>query len=231
MSLAHPLPLKAYAVTENDENTGAVYFARHNIVARKAGANEFADGDITYVTCRRAAWADAYAETGRLPARVSIEHGWHFECCGCGMRIDEDSLAEHHLPLNGVIGGQWDPVFCGSRCARKYWSLRRRTKAQEAAAIADFKAIVCTRFPDVEFADDESRYRTHHAHVVPGRGGWHRQQVIVAFNFPGMKIGPAHYRTVDHHQKVGPADAGYTCCNGDREAFEAYAAATKRASQ
>lgn len=186
MSATASRPRLAYAVTENDENTGAIYFARHRIAAHKAGAREFADGEFSYVTCRRAPWADAYAETG-LPARVCIENGWHFECCGCGQRIDIDSLDDRGLPLAGVIGTQWNSVYCGSRCARKYWSLRRRREQQEQAAIADFKAIVRARFPDVEFADDETKYRTHHAHVVPGRGGWHRQQVIVAFNFPGSR--------------------------------------------
>lgn len=221
--------LKAFAVTEQDENTGAIYFAKHDIVAKRLGAAEFADGDMSYVDCRRAPWADAYA--GRaVPARVMIANGWHFECCGCGARIDEDFLDEHGLPIDGVLGTQNGLVFCCSRCARQHLSLNRRRKAEEERAIEAFKAIVRQRFPDADFCDeaDGDRFRErHHAYVVPTPGGWHWQQVIVAFRFPGMQIGPAHYR-MDGSYRYGPDPAGYTCCAGDRDVFEAYARATKR---
>jgi hypothetical protein len=48
------MDLKAFAVTEHDENTGAVIFAKHDIVARRIGADEYADGELSYVSCRRA---------------------------------------------------------------------------------------------------------------------------------------------------------------------------------
>lgn len=223
--------LRAFSVTEEDENSGAIIFARHAIVAAKAGANEYADGDLGSVSCRRAPWADEYAGKP-LPARVMIGHGWHFECSGCGARIDEDYLGEKKLPLEGVIGTQYSAVYCGKRCCRRDLSLTRRRKAEEQRAIDAFKAIVRKRFPDADFCDDppySDRYRErHHAYVVPGRAGWQWQQVVVSFRFPGMKIAPAHLR-FDHQSSrfLGPPALGYTCCNGDREAFEAYAAATK----
>lgn len=216
--------MRAFAVTENDENTGAIYFAKHDIVAKKAGANEYASGDITYVSCRRAPWADAYA--GRpIPAKVMIAHGWHFECSECGQRVDEDYLDENRLPIDGVIGTQHSHVFCSSQCARRWHSIKRRRAAEEQRAIEAFKTIVRKRFPDADFCDDEqSQFKGHHAYVVPARGGWHWQQVIVSFRFPGMKIGPAHFRTDwKDFRGIGPQFAGYTCCNGDREAFEAWA--------
>lgn len=36
--------MKAFAVLENDECTGAIIFAKHAIVARRLGANEYAGG-------------------------------------------------------------------------------------------------------------------------------------------------------------------------------------------
>ncbi|WEX10349.1 hypothetical protein [Chelativorans sp. AA-79] len=224
-------PLRAYTVTEEYENTGAVIFAVHNVVARRLGANEYADGEFSAVSCRRAPWADAYAGKP-IPARVMIAHGWHFECSECGACIDEDWLCDNGLPLEGVIGTQHSHVFCGSRCARRYYSLRRRRKAEEQRAIEAFKAIVRRRFPDADFCDeaDGDRFRErHHAYVIPGRGGWHWKQVVIAFRFPGMKIGPAHFR-MDGNYRMGPDFAGYTCCAGDKEAFEAYAKATRRAA-
>ncbi|MGB3833710.1 MAG: hypothetical protein WA975_17815 [Mesorhizobium sp.] len=221
--------LRAFAVTENEENTGAIYFAKHDIVAKKWGANEYADGDITYVSCRRAPWADAYVGQP-IPAKVMIANGWHFECSGCGQRIDEDFFYDNRLPLEGVIGTQHSAVYCCSRCARKDLSLKRRRKAEEQRAIEAFKAIVRKRFPDADFCDDEqSSFKGHHAYVTAGRGGWHWKQVIVSFRFPGIKIGPAHYR-LDGGYGIGPYFAGYSCCNGDREAFEVWAAKTKAAA-
>lgn len=229
--------LRAFAVTENDENTGAIYFAKHAIVAKRHGANEFADGELSYVSCRRASWADAYL--GRpLPAWVMIAHGWNFECHGCGMRIDEDELRERNLPVGGVLGTQNSMVFCCARCRRKDFSRDRRRKEEAQRAIECFKAIVRKRFPEVDFTDDdENSHWRPHAYITytPGQPGWLWQQVHVSFTFPGMKIAPATFRTSDRkwsgygrdNQFIGPLNPYYTCCNGDREAFEAYAAATR----
>lgn len=229
---------RAYSVTEHDENTGEIYFARHRIVAAKAGADEFADGELIRVSCHRAPWADAYA--GRpIPARVMIANGWNFECSGCGERIDEHFLYDNRLPLSGVIGTQRSQVFCGSRCARRFYSLQRRRKAEEQRAIEAFKAIVRKRFPDAKFVDehDNPNWR-HHAYVTyrHGEKGWLWEQVAVAFTFPGMEIGPATLRLSDRpwrgyglgNRFIGPIRPEYHCCNGDRQAFEAWAAATRR---
>lgn len=221
--------MKAFAVLEDCENTGAILFARHDIVAKRQGANEYAEGDISAVTCRRAPWADRYADKP-LPVWLMVAHRWHFECSGCGRRIDEDSLIDAGLPLEGVMGTQYSHAFCGKNCARRFYSLQRRRKEQEARAIEAFKAIVRHRFPDVNFCDDvdSNKYREHHhAYVTPGRGGWHWRQVVVSFTFPGMKIAPAHY-AMHGSYKIGPDPARYTCCNGDREAFEKYVAETRR---
>lgn len=224
------MALKAYAVTEKDENTGAIYFAKHRIAAAKAGANEFGDGELGYVSCRRAKWADAYAGKG-LPAKVCIENGWHFECHGCGMRLDEDMPYEHRLPISGVIGSQHGSVFCCARCKWRDMRNRAKRKALEQEAIETLKAIVLKRFPGVAFADDKDQFSGHHAYITHERGGAVWRQVAVGFYFPGMKIGAAHFRLDDSQGRFpGPRKAYYTCCNGDREAFEAYAAATRRTS-
>ena len=229
--------LRAFAVQEKDERTGGIFFAEHDIVAKKRGANEFADGDISGVTCERVPWADDYA--GRpVPAKLMIAHGWHFECSGCGMRIDEDELLDRRMSIDGVIGTQWSVVYCSAKCCRRDLSIKRRRGAEQLRAIDAFKAIVRMRFPDVEFTDEhENSYWRHHAYVTyrHGEKGWLWEQVAVSFLFPGMKIGPATLRLPDRpwrgygqdHQFSGPLQPYYTCCNGDRETFEAYAAATK----
>lgn len=223
--------IRAYAVLEDFENTGGIIFAERAVVARRLGANEYADGEFSAVTCRRAPWADGYV--GRcVPARLMIANGWHFECSECGERIDGDYLEDRRLTLAGVIGSQNSHVFCGSRCARRWHSIQRRRKAEETRAIEAMKDIVRRRFPDADFCDepDNGRYLERcHAYVVPGSGGWHWRQVTVAFRFPGMQFGPAVYR-IEECRRTGPPRARYTCCNGDRAAFEAYAQATGRAA-
>ncbi|WQO67317.1 hypothetical protein U8C40_09495 [Sinorhizobium medicae] len=150
------MALKAYAVLEKDEYTGDIYFAPRAIVAAKAGANEYGDGELSYIQCRRAPWADAFAGKG-VPAKVAVDHGWHFECHGCGIQIDSDLEEEHRLPVDGIVGTMHGAVYCCARCKWKHMKREARRKQEEAAAIEDFKAIVRARFPDADFADDEIR--------------------------------------------------------------------------
>lgn len=134
VSSLKPLPpMEAYAVTENDEGTGAIYFARHAVVARRMGANEYTNGDFSYVTCRRAPWADAYVDKP-LPAKVMVDHGWHFECHGCGKRIDDDMPYEHGMPIEGIIGSQHSAVYCCGKCYLRDQRMRARRKVEETAA-------------------------------------------------------------------------------------------------
>lgn len=217
--------MKAFSVQETDECTGAIVFANSNIEARKWGAHEYNDGELGGLSCRRVPWADRYQDKG-IPAREMIAHGWWFECGQCGHTINEDWLCDNHLPIDGVIGTQHSNVFCGKRCAKRFYSLERRRKAQERIAIDELKTVVRKRFGDVEFDDTPARFHGHHARVVSSEHGWIRSYVFVDFKFPGMKIGPASCRVdVDHVGwcRFGPPKIEYLCCSGDREAFEAWA--------
>ena len=222
-------PLLAYSVLEKYEMTGDIFFATKAIYAAKAGANEFADGELGGVQCRRAPWADTFAGKG-IPAKVAIAHGWHFECSGCGRRLDDDIEDTRGLKLSGVRGTTGSAVYCCEKCEKGYLRNEKQRKAEAEAAIRDFRAIVSARFPTAVFSEDDSGIRGDHAYVTrPGRSGsWNREQVVVSFGFPGMEIGPATFR-MDRYHRIGPPKAGYTCCNGDRSAFEAYVAATKKA--
>jgi len=221
--------LRAFAVQEKDEYTGGVFFAAHDIVAKKEGANEFAGGDISGVECRRVPWADEFV--GRsLPARVMIAHGWWFECSGCDMRINEDALLERGLSVDGVLGTQWGRVYCSARCCRRDLSIKRRAEAEKVRAIEALKAIVRCRFPGVSFTDEhENPSWRHHAYVTfrHGQKGWLWEQVAVSFTFPGMQIGPATLHLERRWSvAIGPVRPEFRCFNGDRAAFEAFAEAT-----
>ncbi|AXQ69687.1 hypothetical protein HOU03_gp105 [Caulobacter phage CcrSC] len=84
-----PAPkLKAYTVLETCESTGGIVFAAHHAVARRAGANEWGDGDWDYVECHRSPQYDDLGPEG-VNDLVLWRNGWWFECA-CGRRIDSD---------------------------------------------------------------------------------------------------------------------------------------------
>jgi hypothetical protein len=225
--------LKAYAVMENDERTGAIYFAKHAITARRHGANEYADGDISYVTCNRVRWADHCAETGIVPAWLMIHHGWHFECSGCGHRIDSDFLDERDIHYDDVQGHQHSVVFCTPLCEARHNLYRAEAKHRETRWIRRFEKIILRRFPDAKILRDGQYLRSHAYAPKRSDGIWRVEQVIVSFKWPGQDIGTAALR-IDTRTEW-PRGGGkpvtrrgkphWTCCSGDREAFEAYAAA------
>jgi len=207
-------PKLAYAVTENYENTGGIIFAKYAVVARREGASIWSDGDFGGVSCRRAKWADQCADTGIVPLWLMICHGWHFECMGCGRRIDEDlpSLWEGECrqddppreqviarrryrkwEVTDVIGTQHGACFCDQRCADEHEAHEAERKRRQDHAIAVFKAKVLERFPGIEFADNPAHLRPH-AFATKSKGRWRVEQVSVDFTFPGMVHGPATYR-------------------------------------
>jgi hypothetical protein len=218
------MTLKAFAVLEDNENTGGIVFAERAIAARREGANQFSDGDFGGVSCRRAPWADAYAGKP-LPIKVMIENGWHFECCGCGATIDEDWLDENGLPLDGVIGTQHSKVYCCEICECKDRLHQAIKRDHERRAIEALQAFVRKRFPSIAFAAKDN-WRPH-AYASESRGAWQVRQVVVAFEFPGMKIGAATCRIERGQQNeklIGPVWPEYSCCSGDLEVFRAWAA-------
>lgn len=235
---------KAYAVNETYEETGGIVFAKHAIVARRIGAGQYADGEFSGVRCRRAPWADHCAETGIVPVSLMVDHGWHFECTGCGRRIDTDmawiyedggedpettdeaSRYKGWTP-DAIIGTQDSMVFCDQRCHDEHQAYEAERTRVQNRWIERFKKIVLRRFPDAQLVNDPERYRGyHHAFACKRNGRWHIDQVIVAFEYPGMKYGAAHleYRWQDQNWLRKRAEKPhFTCCGGDKDAFEAWA--------
>lgn len=216
--------MKAFSVLENSENTGGIVFADRPVVARRVGAATFGDGDFSGWSCRRAPWADPFAKSGILPIRVMIDNGWHFECCGCGASIDVDWLDDEGLPLDGVIGSQHSMVFCSEICEARHKLQRAIALDHQRRAIDALKAFVLRRFPAITFAARDNW--SPHAYATDSSGAWQVEQIVVAFEFPGMKIGPASCRIERRQQNerfIGPIRPEFQCCFGDREVFEAWA--------
>jgi len=216
--------MRAWAVTEEDEGTGGIVFAKHGIVALKWGACQFGGGEWEYYKARRAAWADEFAESGVMPASVMVEHGWHFECTGCGILIDEYLWDRHRRFRNWkpehVVGTQHQ-VWCTPRCHDQDLAERARRKRHEELIVEMMARLVKRRFPSVEIIRDQKNL-TPHVYVTKDKHGfWRLGQAVVSFNFPGMKIAPANY-SWDRNATYGDKKAHFTCCAGDKEAFEAW---------
>lgn len=216
-------PLLAFMVTEPYENTGGVIFAHTAIVARRFGANEWHDGDISGMTVRRAADLDHYAP-GPVPASALIAKGWWFECSGCAETISDEWLYERGLSVEGVRGSERGAVFCCACCEGEYRDRRRAKETAGQAVIRGLIERIRQRFGDVEIG------KTRH-YTTMRDGLLTTQEAEVEFVFPGQRIAPASLRLASHYpqQNVYPPSFSFYCCNGDREAFEAFAKESHRA--
>lgn len=114
--------LMAFAVTEPNENLGEIIFATSDIEARRRGADEYNDGDLGGMRVRRQRHFDKYLGVG-VPVSDLVEEGWHFECCGCGLKMNEDTMEEAGLPIDGILGTQHTLSFCSEDCevAHQKW--------------------------------------------------------------------------------------------------------------
>ncbi|MCF1452262.1 hypothetical protein ACQZ61_04260 [Agrobacterium vitis] len=225
-------PIKAYAVTETGEGTGGIFFARHAIVARRCGANEYGEGELSYVTCRRAPWADGYAKTD-VPARVMVERGWRYNCSSCEMEISENEFENRRMNTAGILGMQNGPIYCCVRCKWRDIRLEQKSQALCREVFEIHKAIILKRLPGVKVLDLNARPSGSRVDVNYRRGGWDWYHVDIQFEFPGMSVAPASMMTrrdYGERAKFTPPRPQFYYCGGDKVAFEAFAAACKEPS-
>lgn len=214
------MTMKAYVVLETDENTGGFVFATSSVAARRIGADAFANGDFSGVTCRRAPWADQYAQDGSVPAGAAVEHGYWVHDALTDERIDLDELADRGLTTADIVGTFDGFAFMTQDNHDTYWANRAARKAAEDNAIDELWALVKARLPDATQADRAGRNWAH-SYAVRQDGEWVIEQAIVSFDWPGMKIGPASCR----YDKAGEQPK-YYCCIGDLEEFTRWFNAT-----
>lgn len=217
--------MKAFLVTEAEENTGGVIFAERAIDARKIGASEWNDGELGGMHVHRVAEFDQFYGKG-VPARLLVERGWWFECCGCGMTIRDDTLEEAGLVVGGVTGTECSRIYCHAECEAKARAREVREKDAGRAFLDKLRDIVRCRFGDVTFVEGPFR---EHAYVTEQNGILNVGQGVVSFVFPGMTHGEASLRyDWGYGQALGPVLPEYSVPRGDLEAFEAWAAEAQR---
>lgn len=206
--------VKAYAVTDPDEHLGGIVFAKTAAEARRAGARQFSDGDPSTVEARRTPWADEFAGTGIVPAKVMITNGWWFEDYWTGARIDDDYLDENGLTIDDIVGHQHGPIFACQAHADAYAAREARRAVAKAITLADLKALLAAELPGAVLSEVP---RSQHWYGQDDDGRFLTVEARIEFTFPGMTIGPAQLR-VDH-EAMRPY---VTCCSGDKEAFRAF---------
>lgn len=222
--------LLAFAVQEDTEGSGGVVFAKTNAQARRFGACEFGDGDFHSVSARRAQWADRFAEQGWVPVSAYLDAGWYWFCSGCDRRIadGEEFDGEPDWTVNDVIEPKRGYAYHNQACHDAAMAYEAERVRRQDRAIARFKAIVARRFPGVVFSEKKpGGLDPQHAFVSRGLKGWYTSQVVVSFDYPGMKIAPATLRY--EHSSSQRSKPYYTVCAGDREAFETWAKSVKPA--
>ncbi|MEO0955758.1 MAG: hypothetical protein AAFY12_12250 [Pseudomonadota bacterium] len=220
--------LKAFQVQEPHEGKGGILFEKTAIAARRNGASIYNDDELRGMSVTRRRDLDKYERTG-VPASVLIGEGWWMECHGCGMTITEDSLEdEKRLRWNDVVGFEHD-VYCCHACRMSSLATAAARKVFGDAFLDMMKDIVRKCFPETEAHFDDYR---HHVYVPGQHTPFVVGQASVQFSFPGMEFGPAAL-VLRHEGQFGsalhgPARAIFTCCSGDREAFEEFVRDHKR---
>lgn len=217
----------AYSVLETDEYTGGIVFSKDKRSATRIGANLYAHGEPEYIETTRRKDLDKYELTG-VPAWLLVSQGWHFECHGCGRRIDCDALYDDGMSYTNVVGLESGAVYCCHACRMESLADKAAINAYGEAFLEMLRDLVRARFPKTEW-----NFGSHKHHVFARK---YEDRIVVvqarvSFEFPGMKFGPAwldYYHKGQHGSDIiGPVRPEVMCCRGDQEAFEAYAAKLK----
>lgn len=194
-------PVKAYTVATDDPEESTIQFATTNVAARRQGADAIGS-EFSWVSCKRAPWADQYADSF-IPAQAYIENGWWVNCTNCSRMVSD----EHHaLDSDGDETDELlTPVFDGPRvfCDASCKAAHEKEVADRDAALEAFKKRVAEARPDLTFKDFT--------------GGWPRYTITGQFTFPGCRFGGS----VHDHDGDGGELAWYIAY-GDQDAWAEY---------
>lgn len=214
------LKLKAFTVLEDFENTGGIVFAEHAVTARRLGADAWGDGDFSLVSCRRAPWADRFAETGVVPASELIWNGWRFECAYCGRRIEADIRPYRSWTPDMAMGSQNSAVYCDRSCRAAQLNARAFGARLAERVLRRYSERLTRRMPGISVRGLGHAYSGSYVYVSCGRVA----HVVINFDWPGQKHGPASFRWEAKSRRLSHVVNGITCCAGDMPEFEAFAA-------
>jgi len=232
--------LKCFIVEGSDDPEDTmIVFVHSHIAAKRRWANEHGDGDryIAGISAKRAKGWDKYSP-GPVPPLEMIEDGWWFECSGCGTKVSRDEIGEpigyddaesedaaKLLPIMAPVEHGHHSVYCHQGCMDHELAFQARQKHYSARIYAWLERRILRRFPDAEIIRGGGMFKRN-IHITRNKfGRLYVTQAYVSFGWPTSKIGPATFRIdQDEMGRRIPRNAFFACCNGDREAFEAWAA-------
>ena len=207
----NPEKLKAYIVSNDNDDMAQIVFAKSNAQARRIGS----DGEWEGWSCRREQWADAFYP-GPVPLQAAIDHGWWTECVGCGCRIEngtydaDDNELEFH-DCQGTLNG---PSYCCSDCKAHHIESLKKQKALGEQILEIIKDHVRKKIGPVDFNP------TNHPYFITSHpAGYIVKDAIVHFSFPGQTLSDATARIHFDYGKIGPANIQFYVCQKDEKAF------------
>ncbi len=89
-----PPKVLAYSVETNDPEESTIQFATSNAAARRQGADEISTDFSGIVYCRRAHWADPYADQRFIPAKAGAWDSITERAKQIGYTSPRDALAD-----------------------------------------------------------------------------------------------------------------------------------------
>lgn len=198
-----PRKMLAYSVETNDPEESNIQFATSNAAARRQGADEIGTDFSGIVSCRRAHWADPYADLRYIPAKAYIDAGWWFDCNHCGTHCDSDASrfdeeTETYIALDLVFDGR--VVYCSAECKIGHDT---EVSARNAKFEA-FKDAAAKARPEVTFTGFT--------------GGYPYCANSGKFTFPGAQYGGSVSDTEDSDQLT------WWVCAVDKDAWDRFAA-------
>lgn len=152
--------LRAYMVSDDEHSV--IEFSKHAVAARRNGANELST-DFESVSCKRAPYADPYAEQGWVPPQVLLANGWWMGCRHCGNQVWEDGEDEDGNPAEPVFEGQG--VYCDQGCK----DAEEHERAERARLKQEVINATLARWPEAQITHASS----------------HDKDRAVTFNFEG----------------------------------------------
>lgn len=182
----------------DDESPTMIYFMVSDIVARRAFAEEYNDGELGGINVKREPSLDRYENENKIPFWRLICMGWWTECDDCGKRISEDDLNDRGLDPTDVVGTFCSRTFCTPDCHTRWEAEQAERKHISGQAVYDLEKYLFKYFPGVTVTRTPS-YVTHeqgklvldHAHIY--------------FTFPEQNMGEC--RITEKHTVTVPRGA------------------------
>lgn len=186
--------MRAYHVGENGDGEHVIVFATSGAAARRRGGDQlgldFADVEF----CRRASWADQYADAPFIPAQAYLENGWWQECGSCWNMLSQDSEDDDGNPIEIVFSGR--DCYCNAGCQ----SAKQQRIDELNARGEHFKDAATRMRPDLEYSC--------------WRAGWPYITQSANFNFPGGQYGGSV------RMDPGSDELSWYIANGDKAAWD-----------